>query len=121
MFVNAACVGQSQKTDRRAAVIPGCRAQLSLFHPYLWGTTEEIERRTRIKLTVWAYAYEIAGDPLVTDTEFDALAYTSNRNIQTGLYDEWWRDNFQPHTGQWIYNHPGLNACAKVYCCLTGR
>ncbi len=36
-----------------------------------WGTPAEVERRRRILLALWAYAYE-CGDPLVEDAEYDS-------------------------------------------------
>lgn len=84
-----------------------------------WGTPVEIERRRRIKLSLWAYAYEIVGVPLVDDATFDAMAYASNRDINTGRLDEWWRQHFQPYTGQWVHHHPEINRLAKLYVDMT--
>lgn len=50
---------------------------------FAWGSRIEQERHTRIKLSVLAYAYEIAGDPLASDAEFDALALSSDPTMQT--------------------------------------
>jgi hypothetical protein len=66
------------------------------------------ERRRRIQLSMWAYAYEIAGEPMVTDEMFDTTAAQSDVSISTGHIDEWWRENFQPYTGCWIHSHPEL-------------
>ena len=82
---------------------------------FAWGSRVERERHTRIKLSVLAYAYEIAGDPLASDAEFDALATTSDPTIQTGRHDQWWVDAFQPYTGSWIHNHPDLAGIARCY------
>lgn len=78
-------------------------------------TRIEIERWRRIKLTVWAYAYEIANNPIATDSQFDRLAASIDTTIDTGRLDDWWRQNFQPHTGMWIYGHPELDKTRRIY------
>lgn len=80
-----------------------------------------MERRRRIKLSLWAFAYEIVGAPMVDDATFDAMAYASNRDISTGRLDIWWRLNFQPFTGQWVHQHPELDRLAKLYVDLVVR
>lgn len=82
---------------------------------FYYPTRIETERRKRIKLTVWAYAYEIANNPIATDEEFDRLAESIDTTINTGRLDDWWRQNFQPHTGMWIHKHPELNLVRRIY------
>lgn len=82
---------------------------------FRWGTPVEVERRRRIRLSLWAYAYEIAGAQLVDDARFDAEAYRSDPDIETGRLDDWWRACFAPHTGQWIHSHPELPALAQLH------
>jgi len=82
---------------------------------FQWGAWDEIERRIRIRLSVWAYAYEIAGTALVDDATYDALAYKSRPHIITGRFDDWWRTFYTPYSGAWIYTHPDLNGIAKLY------
>jgi hypothetical protein len=67
------------------------------------------ERRRRIQLSMWAYAYEIANEPMVSDEVFDTTAAQSDTSITTGHLDDWWRENFQPYTGNWVLNHPELS------------
>jgi len=58
-------------------------------------------------LTVAAHTYE-AGWPLFSDAWFDDQAdkvVLSQCTSRPDL-DEWWRENFKPHTGMWIHNHP---------------
>lgn len=86
-----------------------------------WGTRIERERRTRVRLCVAAYAYEVMDQPLITDAEYDRLAYSSDPTIQTGHLDDWWRVNFQPHTGQWILSHPELTGVERAYRRLLYR
>lgn len=84
---------------------------------FLHRTLPEIETRKRIKLAVWAYAYEIEDNPIVSDQEFDRMAESINLNIMTGRIDldMWWMENFQPHTGQWIHEHPELAKVKQTY------
>lgn len=78
-------------------------------------TRVEIERWQRIRLTLWAYAYEIANNPIATDEQFDLLAQQIDLSIVTGRLDDWWRAEFKPFTGMWIYLHPELEKVRKIY------
>lgn len=49
-----------------------------------WGTKVEIERRRRIVISVWAYAYEFENDSLVSDKEFDDECMKVDESISTG-------------------------------------
>jgi hypothetical protein len=82
---------------------------------FKWGAWDEVERRIRIRLSLYANAYEIAHTPMVNDGAFDTLAMQSNPSIITGRYDDWWREQFKPYTGQWIHNHPDLAGVARLY------
>lgn len=68
----------------------------------------ERERRRRIQVAVWAYAYEYLNESLVSDAQFDATCLAIDVNIPTNRrdLDDWYRANFHPCTGQWIYQHP---------------
>jgi tRNA/tmRNA/rRNA uracil-C5-methylase (TrmA/RlmC/RlmD family) len=83
----------------------------------IWGTPAEKETRRRIRLAVWAYAYEIKSSPVVSDAVFDVECYQVNLAIDTGMphLDGWFRKNFKPHTGQWIHNHPQLDRIAQIH------
>lgn len=85
-----------------------------LFGPY---DLVARETRRRVKLTVWAYAYEFQDDPLVSDAEFDGECLLVDLTISTNRpdLDAWWRENFSPHTGQWIHRHPELSVVADLY------
>lgn len=74
----------------------------------LYNDTVDLETRKRIKLSVAAYAYEFLSTQLMSDSEFDALAYSIDLKIDTRRpeLDAWFRRNFEPHTGMWIYGHP---------------
>lgn len=79
-----------------------------------WGTPVEIERRRRIRLCVWAYAYELLNVSLVSDATFDAECIASQPHIRTGRLDDWWQREFAPHTGSWILTHPELTSIATL-------
>jgi hypothetical protein len=85
--------------------------------PRAWGTKEECERRKRIKLTLWSYAYEIAERPIATDAQFDALSARIDLTISTGRddLDSWWRSVWSAHTGMWIHQHPELDKVRELY------
>lgn len=79
------------------------------------------ETRNRIRLSLAAYAYEVLGTSIMTDGEFDALAKEIDLNINTRRpeLDNWFRKNFEPHTGMWILKHPEktrLHQLVKDYC-----
>ena len=82
-----------------------------------WGTPEEIERRNRIRLAVWAYAYEFLDDPLVSDEEFDALALQINPAVKTGnrKLDRFFATEFSPSTGMWVRKHPDQRGLHRTY------
>lgn len=84
----------------------------------------ERERRRRILLAVWAYAYEFEHDPLVDDATFDRECYLVNPSIDTGRanLDHFFRTGFEPHTGQWIHDHPELSKVRTMYeHCVSAR
>jgi len=80
-------------------------------------TPKEIETRRRIKISVWAYAYEIMGVSIVSDAIFDMECLQVNLNIQTSnpIMDVWFLCNFTPDTGMWIHKHPELEKVKKLY------
>lgn len=86
-----------------------------------WGTPVEVERRTRIRLCVAAHAYEVMAQPVMGDAEFDALARSSRPDVTTGLHDDWWREHFVPHTGQWIHTHPDVEGIRRLACSVVDR
>lgn len=81
-------------------------------------TPVEAERRRRILVAVWAYAYEIAAVPLVPDTEYDREAKLVDLTIDTGRLDDWYRKHFDPNTGLWIHAHPELDGIRRIYSFL---
>lgn len=73
-----------------------------------WGSPEEVERRRRILLAVWAYAYETLDHSLVSDETFDREAKLVDVSIATGnrKLDNFYKKHFADYTGQWVLKHP---------------
>lgn len=82
-----------------------------------WGTEIELERHRRIKVSVWAYAYEFMNISLVDDHIFDAACYKVNKALGTGnkVMDDFFKNEFEPYTGSWIHRHPGLMGIKDIY------
>ena len=81
------------------------------------------EKKRRINVALWAYAYEVMNDPLVSDSKFDEVCLEIKPEVSTGndKLDEFFRDEFAPYTGMWIYKHPELKKVATLYTRLTGK
>lgn len=77
--------------------------------------SEEIKRR--IKLCVAAYAYEVKNDSIMPDATFDEECKKVDVTITTGneKMDKWFKDEFDPCTGQWIHNHPEKGKLEELY------
>ena len=75
------------------------------------------ETHRRIKLSIAAYAYEVESDPIMSDGDFDEMCSKINLSVNTSRpdMDKWFRENFQPHTGQWIHKHPQLKRIKQLY------
>ena len=75
------------------------------------------EIRNRIRLSVAAYAYEYMDDPIMSDTDFDALALKINVNEKTGnrKLDNFFKKHFMPDTGMWIHKHPEKEKLKYIY------
>lgn len=84
-------------------------------------TVTEIERHRRIKLSLWAYAYEFEDHSIVSDAVFDVESYQVNLAVETDRLDldYWFRAQFQPCTGLWIHQHPELNRIREIYESFT--
>jgi hypothetical protein len=82
-----------------------------------WGSPVEIERRNRIRVAVWAFAYELMNDTLVPDEVFDRVALQIDPKMPTGnlTLDKFFAAHFDPSTGMWVRRHPDLKGLAKAY------
>jgi hypothetical protein len=80
-------------------------------------STIEIERRNRIRLAVFAYAYECENVSLISDAEFDELSKTIKPTKRTGnrVMDKFFKTKFDPCTGMWIHQHPQLERIKQLY------
>jgi hypothetical protein len=82
-----------------------------------WGNSIEQEVRLRIRVSVAAYAYEIANKPIMSDAIFDWLASKVQRTMGTchPLLDEFFAVEFSAMTGMWIHKHPELDGIASIF------
>ena len=80
-------------------------------------TREEAERCLRIRLSVYAYAYEFEAAPLISDGEYDELSKRVDLSVSTGssLLDEYFRESFEPDTGMWVRSHPELDKLKALH------
>lgn len=83
----------------------------------------EQERRNRIRLSLAAYAYELENKSIISDDEFDKLSLQIDPKISTGniKLDKFFRKQFDPSTGMWIYKHPELDKLQRLYRSLYER
>jgi hypothetical protein len=77
----------------------------------------EIDRKRRMDVALWAYAYEYENVSLVTDFEYDREAALIRPEMDTGhaVLDEFFRTEFAPHTGMWVRSHPERHKLAALY------
>lgn len=75
------------------------------------------ETRTRIRLSVAAYAYEMENDSIMSDAEFDSLSLTVDPRVTTGnkKLDAFFREHFEPDTGVWVRQHPEPEKLRDIY------
>ena len=85
--------------------------------PLVWGNQVERERRNRILVSVYAYAYEFRDEALIPDSEYDALARLIQPSVATGnaILDRFFREHYSPDTGMWIRWHPELAGIKHIY------
>lgn len=84
-----------------------------------WGTPQEVERRRRIIVSVWAYAYEFCANSIVPDHVFDAECYMLAAGLRVDTdrpdLDYWFRGAFDPSTGMWVHKHPEIDKIRQLY------
>jgi len=75
------------------------------------------EIRNRILVSVAAYAYEYLNAPIMSDSEFDALAQKIDLTQDTGnkKLDDFFKNNFNADTGLWIHKHPEKTRLKYLY------
>lgn len=86
-----------------------------------WGSEIEKERWKRIHVCLYAYAYEVKSNPIVSDADFDKLCQSIDLTLDTDhpVMDAWFKKHFQPHTGQWIWCHPEWKKLEAYYENIT--
>ena len=82
-----------------------------------WGLPIEQERRNRIRVAIYAYAYELRDESLISDQEYDTLARSIQPNMRTGndAIDKFFSQHYSADTGLWIHQHPQLERIAELY------
>jgi hypothetical protein len=82
-----------------------------------WGSPIEVERRNRIRLATWAYAYEVLDDPIASDEAFDSLALAIRPEMATGhpRLDAYFAKEFSAATGMWVRRHPDIPGLLRTY------
>ena len=78
---------------------------------------KSIERRKRIRLALFAFAYEFENTSLVSDATYDSLSREIDVKKSTGnrKLDKFFRDKFIPDSGMWVRDHPELGKLRKLY------
>lgn len=79
------------------------------------------EIKLRIDVAVAAYAYEFENVSLVDDAKFDAMCRAVRPELSTGneRLDTFFRDEFQPHTGQWVHKHRDIPGLRRIFMIKT--
>lgn len=79
--------------------------------------TKANQRRLRIRLSVYAFSYEVKDISLIDDHEYDRLSYLVDTSIDTDnpLLDEFFRKEFSPYTGSWVRKHPELDKLEALW------
>jgi len=75
------------------------------------------ETRNRLKVLLWAYAYEIKNEHMVSDAEFDRVCKEIDLTKTTDRpdMDEWFIQNFDPSTGIWVHSLPDAEKKKLAY------
>lgn len=68
------------------------------------------QKKLRIRVAIFAHAYEYYSVSFIDDFEYDALAKAVDLSVPTDRpdLDEWFRENYQEYTGSWVGAHPEL-------------
>lgn len=75
--------------------------------------------RSRIRVSLAAFAYEMYDKSLISDSEYDKLSKIvyANRHIKTGdsRLDIFFSGEVSPDTGMWVRKHPELAKLESLY------
>jgi len=71
----------------------------------------------RTTVAYMAFLYEIKFDSPMPDLEWDALALKVDVTQSSGdiELDKWYKENYDPNTGSWIYSHPHKDQFEEYY------
>jgi len=80
-------------------------------------TAEERERRLRIQVTMAANAYEMEDCQFMDDAMYDISCRRIIPKVSTNhpVLDKFFREEFTPYTGMWIWQHPELDKVAALF------
>lgn len=69
------------------------------------------EKRNRIHISVCACAYEVYSHSFISDDLYDLRSKEIDATLNTGdkVLDKFFRGEFNPCTGMWVYSHPHLS------------
>lgn len=89
----------------------------SFFDDSSWGSVVEKQTRLRIKLAIYAYAYEIENQSLISDEEYDKMSLEVDTSIKTSnrKMDNFFKKHFDPSTGVWVRKHPEIRKLSYLY------
>lgn len=80
-------------------------------------TPKQAEKRRRIQVALWAYAYEVKNVSIVDDATYDRVCREINVEMTTDnrRLDIFFKNEFDPSTGLWIHKHPELYKIAALF------
>ena len=67
-------------------------------------------KRARIRIALFAYAYEFKNDSIVSDTQYDKEARELDYTTETDNkeLDDFFRKEYTPDSGMWVRKHPDV-------------
>lgn len=67
-------------------------------------------KRARTRIALFAYAYEIKHNSLVSDAQYDKEANELDYKSRTddNLLDYFFMTQYKPYTGIWVHQHPDI-------------
>lgn len=81
-------------------------------------------KQWRTQVALWAYAYEVHNESIVSDAEFDArcarVASTLHVATDCPILDKWFNEHFDASTGMWVHKHPHKDKLEKLYQRVKG-
>jgi hypothetical protein len=76
-------------------------------------------KRSRIRVALFAFAYEVKNDSLIPDSEYDVLSGKVDDQLfeatDNSELDFWFSENFDCFTGMWVRSHPEIDKLARLY------